>query len=357
MISRIPILGAILLVAGQLGQSGAVFAAPPVPPSPPTPRTSTDVLFIGNSLTFYNSLPAMVEFFFRSQRLPTVFDMHAVGAALLADHADNPAVAQKIASRRWTYVVLQDQSQMPAIQPDATVKDGKRLCDMATKAGAMPVFYLTWGYKAGKQGGMDTKMQLGLDRGYGQAAAGGALIVPVGPAWQAALARNPKLPLYVEDGIHPSPEGSYLAACVFYAVLAQRSPVGLPNLIAVRQPNNQQAVLANVPAERARFYQQIAADTVKTYSLEKAEAEAAKRDATLPSVNDVRTKLKKTMTLGEVEKALGAKADQKNPVDKVVIFNLQNDTQLWLTFSKDGSTITKCWTASENGKGEEIQLP
>ena len=229
---------------------------------------------------------------------------------------------------------------------------------METNAGAIPVFYLTWGYKNRMQGGMDVKMQLGLDQGYGKAAeAGGALIAPVGPAWQAALAKNPQLPLYDSDGIHPSPEGSYFAACVFYAVLAQRSPVGLPNVIAVRQPNNLQAILANVPVQRAGFYQQIAWETVQAYSLEKAEAEAAKRDGVLPSVNDVQTKLKKTMTLAEVEKALGAKADQKNPVDKVVIFKLQKNTDLWLTFSKDGSTITKCWTQSENGGGQNITLP
>jgi hypothetical protein len=348
----------LIAIFAAILSAGSLFAAPPARPAAPTPQTNTQVLFIGNSLTYYNSLPAMVEFFFRSQRLPTTFDMHAVGAALLADHADNPAVAQKIASRRWTYVILQEQSMMPAVKLDACIDEGKRLCNMATKAGAIPVFYLTWGYRYGKQGGMDTKMQLKLDQGYGRMAeAGGALIAPVGPAWQAALAKNPQLPLYDSDGIHPLPEGSYLAACVFYAMLAQRSPVGLPNLIAVRQPNNQQSILANVPAPRALFYQQIAWETVQAYSLEKAEAEAAKRDATLPGVKDVETKLKKTMTLGDVEKALGAKPDQKNPVDKVVIFKLQNDSQLWLTFSKDGSTITKCWISSENGGSRVITLP
>ena len=54
-----------------------------------------------------------------------------------------------------------------------------------------------------------------------------ALVVPLGPAWQAALRQRPDLRLYVEDGSHPSKAGSYLAACVFYATLFDQGSIGL----------------------------------------------------------------------------------------------------------------------------------
>jgi hypothetical protein len=51
-------------------------------------------------------------------------------------------------------------------------------------------------------------------------------VVPVGRAWAEAIRRAPGFDLWADDGRHPSRRGSYLTACVFYAALADRSPVG-----------------------------------------------------------------------------------------------------------------------------------
>lgn len=40
------------------------------------------------------------------------------------------------------------------------------------------------------------------------------------------LEQYPQIELWDEDGMHPSLEGSYLAACIAYAVIFQESPVG-----------------------------------------------------------------------------------------------------------------------------------
>ena len=45
---------------------------------------------------------------------------------------------------------------------------------------------------------------------------------PVGDAWERSLAERPAIVLHDADGSHPSPAGTYLAACVFYAVLTGR---------------------------------------------------------------------------------------------------------------------------------------
>src|SRR5690606_28156715 len=59
----------------------------------------------------------------------------------------------------------------------------------------------------------------------------GATLVPVGTAWQAFARAHPSPDLYDRDSSHPSPAGSYLAACVFLAVLFDCRPVGLPALV------------------------------------------------------------------------------------------------------------------------------
>jgi len=52
--------------------------------------------------------------------------------------------------------------------------------------------------------------------------------------------------LWAWDGTHPSTAGSYLDACMFYAALTGRSPVGNP-------------YTAGLDPSQARFLQQVAA--------------------------------------------------------------------------------------------------
>lgn len=52
-------------------------------------------------------------------------------------------------------------------------------------------------------------------------------MVPVGEAWQRLLARDPTIALWQDDGSHPAPAGTYLAACVLVRTLFGKSPVGL----------------------------------------------------------------------------------------------------------------------------------
>ena len=56
-----------------------------------------------------------------------------------------------------------------------------------------------------------------------------AQLVPVGIAWSTMLKEHPEIGLFGNDNHHPSPVGTYLAACVFYAALYDRSPEGLPS--------------------------------------------------------------------------------------------------------------------------------
>jgi len=54
-----------------------------------------------------------------------------------------------------------------------------------------------------------------------------APIAPVGLAWSIAVKEHPELELWQGDGSHPAEQGTYLAACVFYAVIFHASPDGL----------------------------------------------------------------------------------------------------------------------------------
>jgi hypothetical protein len=120
-------------------------------------------------------------------------------------------------------------------------------------AGATPIFFLTWAHRDGlpESGLQDYQtMQFQVDIGYlGIARELSAAISPVGYAWLLAKGQNPNLDLWQADGSHPSEEGTYLAACVFYAVIFRESPKGL-------------TYQAGLSKETATFLQQISASTV-----------------------------------------------------------------------------------------------
>ena len=52
-------------------------------------------------------------------------------------------------------------------------------------------------------------------------------VAPVGSTWYMVRHDHPEINLWQGDGSHPSRAGTYLAACVLYASIFQRSPEGL----------------------------------------------------------------------------------------------------------------------------------
>ena len=92
-------------------------------------------------------------------------------------------------------------------------------------------------------------------------------VAMVGEAWAEVRRLRPDFSLYVSDGSHPNAAGSYLAACVIYAMVTRRSPVGAPRELtgapwdfAGLVESSAPTVLASLTAADAQFLQSVAAD-------------------------------------------------------------------------------------------------
>lgn len=209
-----------LLFAG-LFQPLATGAAPDhllSPHKPAVPR----ILFIGNSLTAGNDLPAMVEALSAAAGHRVVARAIARGGFSLEDHWNDGAARRAIAGGGWAYVVLQ---QGPSALPESFVslRDyTRRFNEVIARGGGKTALYMVWPSKA-RSGDFD-----GVSRSYARAAMDvGGLLLPAGDAWRAAWRRDPSLALYGEDQFHPSAAGSWLAALVIVRQISGRSPVGL----------------------------------------------------------------------------------------------------------------------------------
>jgi len=82
----------------------------------------------------------------------------------------------------------------------------------------------------------------------------GALVIPVGLAFEEAYRRKPDIKLHRHDNNHPNLKGTYLAACTVFASIFGKSPVG-----------NSYDYYGEIEKEIAAFLQQVAEDTVKKF--------------------------------------------------------------------------------------------
>jgi hypothetical protein len=211
------------------------------------------VLFIGNSLTYGNRLPDMVKFLagHAPQPLAIEVDSITVGGAKLEKHWNAGDALKRIRAGGWTYVVLQDYSTVALTDKDAMFKHIRLFDAEIKKSGAKTLLYMTWALKKAP----DT--QSTIANAYQEIGREvGARVIPVGLARAAALTSNPAAAIYTTDGKHPTSQGTYLAACLFYAMLSGQSPKGLPAVVP--DPRSGKGALAKLSDGDAAFYQGIA---------------------------------------------------------------------------------------------------
>ncbi len=178
-----------------------------------------NVLFIGNSHTWYNDMPDMVEEIADANGVSIDTHMIAPNGTYLHEHAENDEVVETINSGTYDIIIFQEQSVAPAIPQFASVNTypaAQQLDHLADRAGAQVIWYQTWGWKNGfPDQGFPTyeSMQNAVSASYERIASdNGGKIARAGDAFAAVKASGSDLELYNADGSHASETGSYVAA-------------------------------------------------------------------------------------------------------------------------------------------------
>jgi Domain of unknown function (DUF4886) len=212
------------------------------------------LLFLGNSYTYFNGgIPNHLDMMFEASNLGYTVDIQSVtgGGLSLENHWNTPSTQSMISDNDWDYVFLQDQSQMPVLDPENSIQYGMFLDWIIDEIGAQTGFFMTWAreYDQGMINGLDSVYTLMGER-YD------AVVAPVGLAFQKSLIQDPDLTLHITDGSHPNVHGTYLALCVFYSTIWHHTPVGL-------EYRND---TTTITTEEREFLQNIAWETVLEYN-------------------------------------------------------------------------------------------
>lgn len=261
------------------------------------------LLIIGNSYTFYNDLPAIVQSMAHATRTPLHVDSYTAGAMSLRGFLNSPQHARcktMLREGEYDWVLLQDQSQTPAQRPTETLNSVAEWSQLAAASGTKVALFLTWAHAAQEDNKLvlQSAMQNDTGRTYCQAAIQNkAKVAPVGEAWRRWYAKHPQQPLHTNDLSHPTAEGSYLAACVIYGTITGKSPVGLP-----AAPRNTKIRLNRA---RARELQKTAELTLRKFSPADYLNKLSEQDRELPSPDDIVNMLSKGMKINLLHKKLG----------------------------------------------------
>jgi hypothetical protein len=181
---------------------------------------SKRILFIGNSFTDFNGgLDKQLNGLAPNSEISRI----SPGGYTLQNHFEDAATLEAIRSGEWDVVVLQEQSQNSVTNYYNFYEYAQKLNAEIKNAGAETVMFMTWERPDSVQYGVTTQALYNSYTALGRQL--GVKVAPVGLAFSMALQERPDLKLYSEDG-HPTPAGTYLAACVFYGFIFEQSPVG-----------------------------------------------------------------------------------------------------------------------------------
>lgn len=206
---------------------------PPVttgPYTPPPPRAavltacgtkkinhadgSIHVLFVGNSLTYYNDLPLKVVEAAARDGKQFVVEMLAFPNYALEDHWLIGRMQQMVCQGNFDYVVVQ---QGPSSQEDGRamlLEYGALLKTLCDSRGSKLAFFMVWPAK------QNYHTFPGVISNYSEAAlTTNSILCPVGSIWKRYMDRSNDYSYYSSDNFHPSVLGSQVAADIIYSSL------------------------------------------------------------------------------------------------------------------------------------------
>ena len=218
-------------------------------------QNTTKVLFIGNSITYYNNMPQTFESIANSKGDLTEITMHAPGGTGILNHVNDSYVYDLFRQGVWDYVVLQPGSnESPGYSEtkEQTLGRLNKLKDSIYRynpCSKILLYEIPYGVYGNSQSDIDSYNDtMGLIRSNCEYWSDEAEIffAPAGETVKNLWNNDPSTLLWIGySNVHPNEKGSYIIACSIYAAIFQKPSYGTNEISTLSQQD-------------ATFYQQAA---------------------------------------------------------------------------------------------------
>lgn len=184
----------------------------------PRDRGVVSVLFLGNSMTYFNDMPRMAEEIAKGEARPMRAASVTMGGASLDMLWYGTRALEALWLEHWDYVVVQERSgSAPHDRGELFHRFLGMFADEIRRSGAQPLLYMTW---------LPERPEANEKLFRAAAVRARVKLVPAGIAFTELT--NAGLNLY-GDGWHPNVAGSYLVACsVFSTIYGKPAPSTRP---------------------------------------------------------------------------------------------------------------------------------
>lgn len=195
-----------------------------------TENTTVKILFIGNSHTYFNNMPLMVKGLANANNIDVEVKSitgsnYKLSQFATTGNAYNTEIIHTLTSSKWDYVILQEQRVSIMEDIESTKKAITTLKETIDQSGAKTILYAPQGDCIGSEFRINgtsiyydnNTLQYYLNKYY--YSLGGLFdcsVAPAGLNYSRCMNEYPEINLYNSDMLHPSVEGSYLAACTIY---------------------------------------------------------------------------------------------------------------------------------------------
>jgi len=202
-------------------------------------RAGQRILMIGNSFTFGEDMPRLLETLLANANAPAEIQVVAPGGRYLEWHSENPITLAVLNESQWDLVILQDCSTCPLDYKRLFARGVRKMVKLVKEVGAIPLLFMTWADK-GKESDLEIISAEYLRMGKEL----GVEVVPVGEVWDATLKKDSSIPLHADDSHHASKIGALLTAYVFAFFLTQDKTIDTLRIFPENHRFLYQAILA-----------------------------------------------------------------------------------------------------------------
>lgn len=194
------------------------------------------LLFIGNSHTYYNSMPETVKKLLEATNQKAHVSMLTQGGKNLVYHTSVPDVSFNIRAGEYDAVIAQDCAS--GFEAGAFREGAKALKEFTDRAGSKFFLFMPWARRDTRQAQRPM-----TDAYHSFCRSEGCLFAPVGEVFTRILMHERAELLYREDGNHATPVGSYVAAVtIFYTITGRKRII---DVTTIKDPG----VAAGFPVE------------------------------------------------------------------------------------------------------------
>lgn len=185
------------------------------------PNGDSRVLFVGNSLTYFNNLPELVESEAAKNGYRVTADMLAKPNYAILDHWADGEVLELIKNGNYDYLVIQQGPSSQEWGRQVLFEYGEKYNALCSVNGTALVYFMVWPSQAYYY------TFPGVIKNYREASMNtNSILCPVGEVWKNHFDSTGDFSYYGSDGFHPSLQGSTVAAKVITDKLYPKSPKG-----------------------------------------------------------------------------------------------------------------------------------